>query len=600
MKVIHNIKRCFSSMNYMKKLFFSYFLIICLILVIFSSASSYYSSKSETKQALYTAKNMLLQTTEFLGYKVTSIKNIINVISADETIQTLIASSDEFNRESQNNWIILSTTAKSIMYNANTSKDIHNIRLFALDGSISFENSKEFGQLTEEEKERWYERSSEKENISSLWLPASFFSSSDKLGAITYVKKIPDSKNLNQYLGTLTATINNSAFKDVIAQAATTLGTSVLLYNSYGETIMYHGKEDFFTPADVEALHLQAASDTDSELQQIKFNGKNHFIGIQPISGCDWTLAILTPSSDILRATRRYQQQTIILVILLIVLLIPVLYRTSKQLSSRIYVLKEYISRAVSSNFEIEPLCNGTDEIGVLTDSFNDMVRQISGLLKEQYKLGYEIKDLEFQVLQSQINPHFLYNTLDMISWMGYGASNEDICKVVASLSDFFRLSLNKGEDSFTLADELNHVKSYITIQEYRMRHIQFRLEAPRELLNLRVPKLMVQPLVENAILHGLRPRNYRGHITISCALEQAYLVIRVMDDGVGFDEKLLGERTEKSTSYGLKNIRQRLAVLYDDRGSLEIANRPEGGVVARLRYPAEKGAPAGGKGGAE
>ena len=149
-------------MNYMKKLFFSYFLIICLILVIFSSASSYYSSKSETKQALYTAKNMLLQTTEFLGYKVTSIKNIINVISADETIQTLIASSDEFNRESQNNWIILSTTAKSIMYNANTSKDIHNIRLFALDGSISFENSKEFGRLTEEEKERWYERSSEK------------------------------------------------------------------------------------------------------------------------------------------------------------------------------------------------------------------------------------------------------------------------------------------------------------------------------------------------------------------------------------------------------------------------------------------------------
>ena len=108
------------------------------------------------------------------------------------------------------------------------------------------------------------------------------------------------------------------------------------------------------------------------------------------------------------------------------------------------------------------------------------------------------------------------------------------------------------------------------------MRHIQFRLEAPRELLNLRVPKLMVQPLVENAILHGLRPRNYRGHITISCALEQAYLVIRVMDDGVGFDEKLLGERTEKSTSYGLKNIRQRLAVLYDDRGSLEIANRPK------------------------
>ena len=240
------------------------------------------------------------------------------------------------------------------------------------------------------------------------------------------------------------------------------------------------------------------------------------------------------------------------------------------------------------------------DEIGMLCREFDDMAGRVCRLTEQLCEARAKEKEAVYTALQAQINPHFLYNTLDMISWMGYGASNADICKVVASLSDFFRLSLNKGEDSFTLADELKHVKSYITIQEYRMRHIQFRLEAPRELLNLRVPKLMVQPLVENAILHGLRPRNYRGHITISCALEQAYLVIRVMDDGVGFDEKLLGERTEKSTSYGLKNIRQRLAVLYDDRGSLEIANRPEGGVVARLRYPAEKGAPAGGKGGAE
>lgn len=240
------------------------------------------------------------------------------------------------------------------------------------------------------------------------------------------------------------------------------------------------------------------------------------------------------------------------------------------------------------------------DEIGMLCREFDDMAGRVCRLTEQLCEARAKEKEAVYTALQAQINPHFLYNTLDMISWMGYGASNADICKVVASLSDFFRLSLNKGEDSFTLADELNHVKSYITIQEYRMRHIQFRLEAPRELLNLRVPKLMVQPLVENAILHGLRPRNYRGHITIRCALEQAYLVIRVMDDGVGFDEKLLGERTEKSTSYGLKNIRQRLAVLYDDRGSLEIANRPEGGVVARLRYPAEKGAPAGGKGGAE
>ena len=543
-------------MNYMKKLFFSYFLIICLILVIFSSASSYYSSKSETKQALYTAKNMLLQTTEFIGYKVTSIKNIINVISADETIQTLIASSDEFNRESQNNWIILSTTAKSIMYNANTSKDIHNIRLFALDGSISF------------------------------------FSSSDKLGAITYVKKIPDSKNLNKYLGTLTATINHSAFKDVIAQAATTLGTSVLLYNSYGETIMYHGKEDFFTPADVEALHLQAASDTDSELQQIKFDGKNHFIGIQPISGCDWTLAILTPSSDILRATRRYQQQTIILVILFIVLLIPVLYRTSKQLSSRIYVLKEYISSAVSSNFEIEPLCNGTDEIGVLTNSFNDMVRQISGLLKEQYKLGYEIKDLEFQVLQSQINPHFLYNTLDMIYWLGIDNEAPDVAEAAKELGRFYMLSLGHGETIVSLKNELDHVAAYINVQNMRFEdHFKLTIDVPEELYGYKIIKIILQPLVENAILHGIREKSSEsGEITIRAWLEDGVITISIEDDGIGIPEEKLGTlltRGEKNSGYGVWNIHERIQLSYGTQYGLRYTSRPYIGTTVFITFPA-------------
>lgn len=231
------------------------------------------------------------------------------------------------------------------------------------------------------------------------------------------------------------------------------------------------------------------------------------------------------------------------------------------------------------------------DEIGMLCREFDDMADRVCCLTDQLCQSRAKEKEAVYTALQAQINPHFLYNTLDMISWMGYGASNSDICKVVASLSDFFRLSLNKGEDSFTLGDELNHVKSYITIQEYRMRNIRFQLDAPRELLPLRVPKLMVQPLVENAIVHGLRPRNYRGSITITCALEDGFLLISVRDDGVGFDESLLQERAEKSTGYGLRNIRQRLAVLYEEKGSLQIRNHPDGGVIAILRYPVEEGA---------
>lgn len=406
------------------------------------------------------------------------------------------------------------------------------------------------------------------------------------------MKKIPDSKNLNKYLATLTATINNSAFKDVIAQAATTLGTSVLLYNSYGETIMYHGKENFFTPEDVEALHLQAASDMDSELQQIKFKGKNHFIGIQPISGCDWTLAILTPSSDILRATRRYQQQTIILVILFIVLLIPVLYRTSKQLSSRIYVLKEYISRAVSSNFEIEPLCNGTDEIGVLTDSFNDMVRQISGLLKEQYKLGYEIKDLEFQVLQSQINPHFLYNTLDMIYWLGIDNEAPDVAEAAKELGRFYMLSLGHGETIVSLKNELDHVAAYINVQNMRFEdHFKLTIDVSEELYDYKIIKIILQPLVENAILHGIREKSSEsGEITIRAWLEDGVITISIEDDGIGIPEEKLGTlltRGEKNSGYGVWNIHERIQLSYGTQYGLRYTSRPYIGTTVFITFPA-------------
>lgn len=592
MKPIHNLKQRFSSMNYMKKLFFSYLLIMCMILIIFSFVSSYYSSKSETKQALYTAKNMLLQTTEFLGYKVTSIKNIINVISADETIQTVISSSEEYDREYQNNWMILTTTAKSIMYNANTSKDIHNIRLYPLEGSASFENSREFGQLTEGEKAAWFRRSGEKENVNYLWLPSTFFSSSKSLGAITYVKKIPDSKNLNQYLGMLTATVNDSAFQDVIAQAATTLHTSVLLYNSYGETIMYHGKEDFFSPEDIEALHLQAASASDSELQRIRFKGGSYFIGIQPIDGCDWTLAILTPSSDILSATRRYQQQTLLLVLLLLAFLIPVLYRTSKSLSSRIYILKEYISQAVGANFEVEPLENGSDEIGVLTDSFNDMVKQITGLLKEQYKLGYEIKDLEFQVLQSQINPHFLYNTLDMIYWLGVDNHAPDVADAARELGRFYMLSLGHGETIVSLKNELDHVAAYVNIQNMRFEdHFKLTIDVPETLYDYKIIKIILQPLVENAILHGIREKSSEtGEITIAAGLKDGVITISITDDGVGIPEEKLETLLTKSTKnsgYGVWNIHERIQLSYGNQYGLRYTSRPYIGTTVFITFPA-------------
>ena len=240
-------------------------------------------------------------------------------------------------------------------------------------------------------------------------------------------------------------------------------------------------------------------------------------------------------------------------------------------------------------NFDVQIGDAEDDEIGRLCDEFDDMAARVRKLTEQVYVAKIREKDAVYKALQAQINPHFLYNTLDMISWMGYGASNPDICEVVQALSEFFRLGLNRGEDCFTLADELRHVGSYIAIQRYKMRGVAFSIQAQEEAKTLRVPKLIIQPLVENALQHGLLPRNHQGSVEVTCTLEEARLVIRVYDDGVGFDEKEMCSRAEICTGYGLRNIRERLELLYGNEGSLTLENRPEGGAVATLRLPAER-----------
>ncbi len=588
-------KNVILGMDYRKKLFFSYFVICCLVLAVFSFSSSVYSSGVERQKAIYTAENMLVQTSEFISYKVAAIKNIMTVISTDDRLQTVIASSEEYDRDTQHNWMILTTTAKSIMYNANTSKDIRNVRLYALEGEASFESSSEFQELSEEEQNRWKERTGEEQNQYSLWIPASFFSTSDTLNNLTYIKKIPDPQNLNRYLGLLTATISKAAFENVITKAAATVNTSVLLFNDYGETIIYHGEPDFFTPDEMKRQMEQQNLKFSKEkfaMQQVHYKNGDYFLGIQPIENSDWTLATLTPAKDMLSATRHYQQQLFLIFLFLIVLSIPVFYALSRSLSARIQILKEHIAKAVDANFEIEPLSNGRDEIGSLTDSFNHMVKQISGLLKEQYELGYEIKNLEFQVLQSQINPHFLYNTLDMIYWMGVDSKTLDAAEAAKELARFYMLSLGHGEMIVSVQNELEHVRTYVNIQNMRFEgRFHLVIAVPEELYPYKMIKIILQPLVENALLHGIREKDTEeGTVTITGRKQGNDVVLCIQDDGVG----MTGEQVEQilkkhavDSGYGVWNIHERLQLSYGTAYGLEFFSVPGKGTRVFIRFPA-------------
>lgn len=242
------------------------------------------------------------------------------------------------------------------------------------------------------------------------------------------------------------------------------------------------------------------------------------------------------------------------------------------------------------------------DEIGILTDSFNRMVdhtgQYITRLKEEKEKVRIEQllkRRAELIALQAQINPHFLYNTLDSIRWKAEEYDAEEISAMVQALATLFRIDLSRGREMITISEELKHVSSYLSIQKYCYGDtLDYKIEVEEEILDAYVPKIILQPLVENSIYHGLKEKDEGGTVRILGKAEEDEIRFQVWDDGVGIEPKLL-KRLEDGLNqglvmnregYGIFNVNERLRLYFGETYGLTIENGPETGAVVTLRMP--------------
>jgi two-component system, sensor histidine kinase YesM len=245
---------------------------------------------------------------------------------------------------------------------------------------------------------------------------------------------------------------------------------------------------------------------------------------------------------------------------------------------------------------------DNVDEITELGLSFNIMIGRIRELLEAEKKEQENLKRAELRALQAQINPHFLYNTLDTIIWMAESNRTDQVVEIVSALSSFFRISLSKGRDWITIGEEIERTKSYLTIQRMRYRDIlDFKIEADPYVLNNTVLKLILQPLVENALYHGIK--NKRGGGTIIVRARQRNkdeVVLEVEDNGIGFTlEKLNQLQAELSddsgeinmeSGFGIGNVNKRIRLYYGRQYGLTLNSEYTVGTRATLIIPARQG----------
>lgn len=259
-------------------------------------------------------------------------------------------------------------------------------------------------------------------------------------------------------------------------------------------------------------------------------------------------------------------------VIISLVLVVIVSFKFSRTLTNPIFKLKRLMKQAESGDLTVRFNFQHNDEIGELGQSFNHMIARIDQLIQMVYVEQENKRTAEMKSLQEQIKPHFLYNTLDTISWMARDYDAEDIVRLVDALTNMFRIGLSHGKDIITVKEEITHVSNYLYIQKIRYKDkLNYVIHVDESLYAIEVPKLILQPLVENAIYHGVKAKR-GGTITITGVPEGENLVFTVQDDGAGMPQekveelnRRMSERSvlDEKKSFGLFYIRERIQLCY-------------------------------------
>lgn len=315
---------------------------------------------------------------------------------------------------------------------------------------------------------------------------------------------------------------------------------------------------------------------------------KDYIVTSVTINNSGWKLISALPNLIIQQDIQSLRQKilTITMSILLTSLSFSLLF--SHMHTKRIEKITRHIQE---ESFTKLPLSKETynDEISTLEQHFNILIDKIDSLLKEQFELGRKIEKTQYTLLCAQINPHFLYNTLDFINLLSIKKEIPEISKMIRNLARFYKLSLNRGESNITLAEEIEHITVYLDIQNQRFsKPVQFNNLISTNFYDLILPNLILQPIVENAILHGIyNSAQEIGMINLSAEQKEDSFIITIEDNGIGCDIDILTQRLTQSSQdqkgYGLRNVHQRIQLSYGTAYGLSFDKSNLGGLKVMI-----------------
>lgn len=327
---------------------------------------------------------------------------------------------------------------------------------------------------------------------------------------------------------------------------------------------------------------------------ELRWEGKDYYVCGQYNGVTGWKTFSIVSLNDFFPQASELQRAVFTMVAVAVLLAAVVILLISYTFTRPIGKLMTAMKEIEKGDFKIQVVNKSRDEIGRLTESFSFMVSKIDHLVKEVYQEKIAQKNAELEALQAQINPHFLYNTLDSISWMLMDIGADDISDVVVSLGDILKYSIHGKDVLVPLNEEVQYIESYLCIQKNRLEdRLCTSMEIQKETRACMVPKLILQPMVENAILHGIEPMKDGGRVRITAGLEQQNLLITIEDNGPGMAPEELEQcraavysESGATDSIGMRNVHRRLCLHFGKEYGLAIESGHQEGTIVTLRMP--------------
>ncbi len=432
--------------------------------------------------------------------------------------------------------------------------------------------------------------------IVSLLCPSFYLTTEEirDLGSLAFIQKFTNLANPDGECSYVVIYFSESYLENMLHKNLTGTNSVYYLINSRNSIVASSDKSLAGTYFKRYEAIPEAVGSTE-EFATTTILDENLYMGYREIDHTDWRLVSVIPVSSVFSEGRQVLVSTAELYLIFVFLACATALFLSGNLAKRLSLVVEKINQNREKSLVPFEDNSDKDEIGQLVTNYNAMVDRINQLMEEQTETAEKLKVSEVKALQAQINPHFLYNMLDMVNWLAQSAKQKEVSLAVQTLSKFYRLTLSKKNITTPIREELRHVELYVKLQNMRYEDkISFLIDVPDEILDFEIPKLVLQPIVENSIQHGIFEKESKeGTIVIMAWTEGNDIVFVISDDGVGIPPEKLpcildGTYEDgKGSNIGIYNTHLRLQLLYGETYGLHYESTPGTGTEVQVKLPA-------------